>query len=266
MTAIVAHQFPATGQAVRTVMVDGEPWFVAADVCAALGIANPRQAVSYLDADEVKQAPVTTNDGSGRVLPTNIINEPGLYSLIIRSRKPEARAFKRWVTHEVLPAIRKTGRYEARPSVDIAQLDRRALALMVIEAEDAREAAERRAAELEPRAHSWDVLASGRGDFSVADAAKILDRDPGISTGQGRLFTALADLGWVYRAGDGRPRAYQRAVDRGWLSELPQTYTHPRTGETALGAPQVRVTPKGLAELHRRLGGTQPLQLPQEAL
>lgn len=263
MTALAVHQFPATGQAVRTVMVDGEPWFVARDVCAALGIGNPRQAVSHLDDDEVRQVPVTTTDGSGRTLPTNVINEPGLYSLILRSRKPEARAFKRWITHEVLPAIRRTGRYEAAPAYRLPQSYAEALRELAATVEEA----ERIKAELAvaaPKAESWDVLASGRGDYSVADAAKILSRDPLITTGERRLFATLADLGWLYRAGDGNWRAYQRQVDAGRLSELPRTYAHPRTGETAVAAPQIRITPKGLHELHRRLGGRAPLQLPLE--
>lgn len=263
MTAALAvHQFPATGQTVRTVVIDGEPWFVARDVCAVLAIANSRMAVSRLDGDGVSTTDVI--DSMGRTQRAAIVNEGGLYELIFLSRKPEARAFRRWVTHEVLPAIRKTGRYEATPAPDITQLDRRALAVMVIEAEDARIAAEQRAAELEPRARSWDVLASGRGDYSVADAAKILSRDPLITTGERRLFAALADLGWLYRAGDGNWRAYQRQVDAGRLSELPRTYAHPRTGETAVAAPQIRITPRGLHDLHRHLGGRAPLQLPLE--
>jgi hypothetical protein len=115
------------------------------------------------------------------------------------------------------------------------------------------------------RPRTEDVLASGRGDYSVADAAKILSRDPGIRVGRDRLFGVLREQSpvWTYRSrGDGRYRAYQYAVERGWLSELPQTYTNPGSGETAIGAPQIRVTPKGLAELHRRLGGRAPLQLP----
>ena len=88
----------------------GEPWFVAKDVCGALDLSNVGQAVSYLDADEQT---VITNDGltrsrNNRVL---LISSPGIYSLILRSRKPEAKAFKRWITHEVLPSIRKTGGY-----------------------------------------------------------------------------------------------------------------------------------------------------------
>lgn len=99
---------------VRTIEQDGEVWFVAADVCHVLGHTNPRQAVARLDDDE--RNTVTIDDGirAGAGNPNvNIINESGLYSMILTSRKEEARAFKRWVTHEVLPAIRKTGGYRA---------------------------------------------------------------------------------------------------------------------------------------------------------
>ena len=98
---------------IRVILQDGEPWFIANDVCAALQIGNPRQAISYLDEDEKG---VTTNDTPGGQQEMTIINEPGLYSLVLRSRKLEAKKFKRWITHEVLPAIRRTGSYAA-PSV-----------------------------------------------------------------------------------------------------------------------------------------------------
>lgn len=94
---------------VRVVQVDGEPWFVAADVCRALEISNSRDAVARLDADEKG---VGSTDTLGGKQGMQIINEPGLYTLVLGSRKPEAKAFKRWVTHDVLPAIRKTGSYK----------------------------------------------------------------------------------------------------------------------------------------------------------
>lgn len=95
---------------IRTIMSeDGCPWFVAADVCTALEIVNSRQAVSRLDEDEKG---VTTNDTLGGKQTMATINESGLYSLILTSRKPEAKKFKKWVTSEVLPAIRKYGKYE----------------------------------------------------------------------------------------------------------------------------------------------------------
>ena len=94
---------------VRVVQVDGEPWFVAADVCRALEISNSRDAVARLDDDEKG---VGSTDTLGGKQGMQIINEPGLYTLVLGSRKPEAKAFKRWVTHEVLPTIRKTGSYK----------------------------------------------------------------------------------------------------------------------------------------------------------
>lgn len=90
---------------IRTVTVGGEPWFVAKDVCDALEISNPTDALKRLDDDE------RARFNLGRQGEANIVNEPGLYSLILASRKPEAKAFKRWITHEVLPAIRRDGGY-----------------------------------------------------------------------------------------------------------------------------------------------------------
>lgn len=91
---------------IRAVEIDGEPWFVAKDVCEALGLGNMSQAVARLDDDEKG---VISNDTPGGIQEFRAINEPGLYSLIMSSRKPEAKAFQRWVTHEVLPAIHRDG-------------------------------------------------------------------------------------------------------------------------------------------------------------
>ena len=90
---------------VRVVEVDGEPWWVAKDVCDVLGIANPSDALERLDDDE------RSRFNLGRQGEANVVNEPGLFSLILGSRKPEAKAFKRWVTHEVLPSLRRNGFY-----------------------------------------------------------------------------------------------------------------------------------------------------------
>lgn len=103
-------EFPDTGQEIRVVRINGEPWWVAADVCSVLDIGNSRQALARLDDDEKG---VTVTDTPGGPQEVAIVNEPGLYSLMLRSRKPQAKAFKRWITHEVIPAIRKTGHYEA---------------------------------------------------------------------------------------------------------------------------------------------------------
>ena len=119
---------------VRVVMIDGEPWFVAADVCRVLGLTNPTVAIESLDEDEKRKIPESRvvvdpkfNLGSD-FREVNIINESGLYALIFSSRKPEAKKFRKWVTHEVLPSIRKTGTYSV-VSVDPLAIEREKLAL-----------------------------------------------------------------------------------------------------------------------------------------
>lgn len=120
--------FENTYWKVRVVMRDGEPWFVAKDVCECLELGNPSQAIARLEDDErwlISNEALRTNGE------TAVVSEPGLYSLVLGSRKPEAKAFKRWVTHEVLPSIRKTGKYEAHPTVPsymLASEEERAIA------------------------------------------------------------------------------------------------------------------------------------------
>lgn len=134
--------FSANGWTVRTVTVGGEPWFVASDVCRALDLSDTSKTVSLLDGDERGTNTVLTPGGEQQVL---VISEAGLYSLVLRSRKPEAKAFKRWVTHEVLPEIRRTGTYTA-PTVPVTEASPLALArLMLGELEDQ----QRRLAEVE---------------------------------------------------------------------------------------------------------------------
>lgn len=110
MSGIQIFENPAFGE-VRALNIDGEPWFVAADVCKALEIGNSRQAVARLDEDE--RNTVILSDGNRGNPNVTVVNEPGLYGLVLGSRKPEAKAFKRWIKHEVLPSIRKTGGYVA---------------------------------------------------------------------------------------------------------------------------------------------------------
>ena len=111
-----AFTFNASDQQVRTVIIDGDPFFVAKDVCAILGISNHNDAVRRLDDDERRGSALPTPSGTQQV---SIVNESGLYHLIFQSRKPEAKAFRKWVTSEVLPSLRKTGKYELKPKASI---------------------------------------------------------------------------------------------------------------------------------------------------
>lgn len=132
MTEITPFTFPTTGQAVRTLIVDDSPWFVAADVCAALGHSNTSMALALVDEDD--RWTLRRSDTLSfaypfddlRVQSVNLVNESGLYTLILRSNVTGAREFKRWVTAEVLPSIRKTGGYSAteRPAPLQATINR----------------------------------------------------------------------------------------------------------------------------------------------
>lgn len=108
-----AFTFNASNQQVRTVIIDGEPHFVAKDVCLILGISNHKDAASRLDDDERRGSVMPTPSGTQEL---TVVNESGLYHLIFQSRKPEAKAFRKWVTSEVLPELRKTGKYEIKPA------------------------------------------------------------------------------------------------------------------------------------------------------
>jgi prophage antirepressor-like protein len=239
------ERFVFRGNEVRAQIENGEPWWVAADVCAVLEL-HPGRALARLDEDE-KGMRSTHTPGGLQVL--SYVNEPGLYSLVLGSRKAQAREFKRWIIHEVIPAIRKTGSYS------VAEVSRKDLALMVIQAEEEREALASRVRELEPSAQAWDVLASASGDYSLRDAAFILNRDRAISTGQNRLLRSIRDFDMIDR--NGVPYAKHSAH----LVERATSYIHPHTNEPVLSK-QIRVTVQGLRYLHRKLGGEGTLQLP----
>ena len=159
--------FDYDGRPVRTVQIDGEPWFVGRDVCAVLDIADARASLNLLDEDERDSIPVI--DAMGREQRTIIINEPGLYSLILRSRKPEAKPFKRWITHEVLPAIRKTGSYNATPALPDMSTPEGQLAVAEMLAAGARKQIEQ-AAEIKaltPKANYVDSFVDALGDATT---------------------------------------------------------------------------------------------------
>ncbi|WP_280192994.1 phage antirepressor [Nocardia farcinica] len=227
---------------VRTVVIDGEPWFVLADLCRVLDLTNPTMVADRLESDALSTAEVI--DSMGRTQQARIVSESGMYEVIFLSRKPEARLFRRWVTAEVIPSIRKTGAYATQPALTEDELIHRALEV------SARRVAQltEKVAELEPKAQVAAKLLDAEGDLSVRDAAQALTR-AGVKTGQQRLFSELASRRWISRAGDGRWRVLQYAIDHGFMSVLPQSHYHPKTGELVLDPPQPRVTPKGLQRL-----------------
>lgn len=235
--------FDYHGQNVRTIVIDGEPWFVLADLCAVLGISNPSMVAARVDHEYLSQAEVL--DGRGLPRLTNIVSESGMYEVIIRSDAELAKPFRKWIVAEILPQIRKTGSYGV-PALTGPELMARAL----IEADSTIKAQSAKIGELEGPASSWEKLASVEGDLSVKDAAHILTRDHGIKIGQNRLFQWMREKKWI----DGFNRPYQHRVEQGLLTERIRSFIIQRTNGEMLAPPQLRVTTKGLQRLHMELG------------
>ncbi len=247
---------------------DGEPWFVLADLCRLLGLGTPARVRDRLD-EGVTQTHTLSTAGGPQAM--TVVSEAGMYEVVIRSDKPEAVTFRRWITGEVLPAIRRTGTYSHYPAAPQQLPSKRDLAQWVIEAEEradreaaARIEAESRARELSVPASAWNELAEAAGDYAVSDAAKVLSRDPMIDIKERALFAYMSALGWVFKR-DGRWKAYRTQLDTGRLAEkVAKPFWHEGRGELVNAEPSVRITPKGLAELHRRLGGSGQLALVAE--
>lgn len=243
------QRFDFRGASLRTLTdEEGEPWFVAKDVCDILGMSNPSMAVIALDKDEVAQIDPKDYLGSENRSnqAVNIVSEPGLYKLIMRSRKPEAKEFQRWVTHEVLPQIRKTGGYI--PTTD-ADDDMTILAKAVMIGQRTMEAQKQkiteqqtRIVELEPKARFADAVAASDGTCLVGELAKML-RQNGMDIGQNRLFRLLQADGYLGKSGSNRNVPTQRAMDLGLFRIKETTVTHADGHTTVSRTP--KVTGKG---------------------
>jgi anti-repressor protein len=244
---------PDRGWQVRTVLVEGDPWFVAADVCAALGHTNGRRAVAQ-HVDEIDKG-VTDCDTPGGRQRLTTVNEAGLWSLVFGSHLPAAREFRRWVTSVVLPEIRRTGSFNAAaaPAFEVPTTYVGALELALAQARQLETQSVALAAAA-PKVEFHDRLVAAAGDWSVREAAQILDRDPAISTGERRLFQTLVAIGWLDRT----RQPYQGHVDRGRMVRRVGHYRDASTGELVAYS-TVRITPKGLTDLHHRLGGAAQL-------
>jgi anti-repressor protein len=224
----------------------GIAYVVAGPFAKALGYSATAAATRILDDAEKGMQIVHTPGGDQRV---SVIYEDGIWELIFRSTLPSARSVKARVK-AILRQLRETGVVDTRPPRELTRLE---LIDLARDAEVGRLAAEQRVAELEPAATSWSQLADATGDFSVREAAQVLDRDTAISTGQRRLFTFLKAEGWLSPGGV----PYQRHVDCGRLALRVGSFEKSDGGTVVTR--QVRVTVKGLHDLHKRLGGTGPL-------
>ena len=191
---------------VRTLNLNGEPWFVAVDVCSVLDLSNPTIAVSRLDEDE------RAKFNLGRQGDATIVNEPGLYTLVLGSRKPEAKAFKRWITHEVIPAIRKHGVYITDEKLKLFAehpelLDALMKSLYATHAENLRHRAERQT--LLPKADYYDAFMDADGCTNLRTTAKELNVPE-------RWFARfLQQTGFLYRSPAGNLMPYALPRNRG---------------------------------------------------
>ena len=221
MSEIKIFENPEFGS-IRTVERNGEPWIVAADVCKSLELGNPSQAMTRLDADE--KSTLISNEGKK----LNIVNEPGLYTLVLSSRKPEAKLFKRWITHEVLPSIRKHGAYATAPTLErmISDPD---FAIRLFgelkQEQDKRKALEAQAEKDKPKVLFADAVSASDTDILVGELAKLL-RQNGVDIGQNRLFGWMRKNGYLGNRGSHYNIPTQRAMDAGLFRIKETTVVH----------------------------------------
>ena len=208
---------------VRTVSSNGIIWFAAVDVTNALGIKNPSDAIKPLDEDE------RARFNLGRQGSTNFISEPGLYKLIGASRKPAAKRFNRWVTHEVLPSIRKHGAYMTPETIEKAIYNPDFIINLATKLKDEQAKTAALTADnetMKPKALFADAVATSHTSILIGDLAKLI-RQNGVDIGQNRLFGWLRDNGYLIGSGDRRNMPTQRAMDLGLFDIKERTFQNP---------------------------------------
>ena len=237
---------------VRVVMCDGEPFWVAKDVCSVFGDTNYRRSVARLDEDERGVSQMHTPGGPQEM---TVVNEAGLYSLLfymqpqkanmaeeqIQQRIESLTKFRRWVTHEVLPAIRKTGSY----SIDIPRTYAEALRLAADQAEEI-ERQQKALAEAKPKVEFFDAVASSKDAIQIGHAAKVLN----CGIGRNRLFAFLREQGVLMA--DNTP--FQAQIDRGHFRTIEQRWTTP-DGETRISI-KTLVYQRGLDYIRKLMAAT----------
>ena len=239
MTDLTTFKNETFGE-VRTVMRDGEPWFVAADVCRSLEIGNPAMAMGRLEEDEKGISSIDTLGGKQNL---TIVNEAGLYALVLGSRKPEAKAFKRWITHEVIPAIRKHGAYATDEFIERSVQDPDyALAILTalkeernktkaLEAENAKKTVELAIAQ--PKVEYFNELV----DRNLLTNFRITAKELGIK--EKPFIKFLIDHKYLYRDPGGK--LLPKADKNDGLFEIKECYNE----KTDWRGTQTLITPKG---------------------
>lgn len=230
---------------------DGEPWFVAKDVLDVLDL--DKTALRKLDEDEKGVDSIHTPGGEQQM---TVVTEPGFYKLVMRSRKPEAKAFQRWVTHEVLPALRRDGGYMVARDETPEQTMARAvlLAQATIDRQKSRIAGlEAENEEMRPKALFADAVAASDGTCLIGEFAKML-RQNGVDIGQNRLFAMLREDGYLGKVGQNRNVPTQRSMELGLFRIKETAITHSDGHVTINRTP--KLTGKGQRYFLERYGKT----------
>ena len=221
--------FSYEGSEIRTVQLSGEPWWVLKDICDVLELSNPSVIADRLDEDEKAKVDPKQYLGSRSNEPATVISESGLYNVILLSRKPEAKKFKRWITHEVLPTIRKHGAYVTSAKLEEMISDPEAWIKVLTALKDERAAKERlqlEAAQNEPKIVFADAVSVSNGTILIGELAKIL-KGNGIEIGQNRLFEKLRQDGYlIKRQGTDYNAPTQRAMELGLFKVKETAITH----------------------------------------
>lgn len=226
-------------QQVRTLIISNEPYFVATDVIKILGLTNTTVALSRLDDDE------RSKFNLGRQGETNIVNEYGLYELTLASRKPQAREFKRWITHEVLPSIRKHGAYMTPQTIEKALLNPDTiinLATQLKKEQEQRKQLQVDNEQMKPKALFADAVSTSNSSILIGQLAKIL-RQNGVNIGQNRLFAWMRKNGYLGTRGSNRNVPTQRSMELG-LFKTKETVINHSDGHTTVNI-TTKVTGKG---------------------
>ena len=244
---------------------DGEPWFVAKDVCAILGISTNhlREKGRGLDDDEVTEASNLPNWEIGGISTVNggkaplLVSEPGLYSLVSRSRKPQAHDFRRWVNHDVLPSIRRTGMYATPQTMDTMLNDPDAFLRLVQDWHDTKVTAAQQAKQLQaqaPKVEAYDDWLDGQDTMLIREAAKTISHT-GHRYKESQIRQLLVEWGWAYKSARGfwQPTAYA-SIEHEWLVLVPcKSHGVKKDGMRFDFPPVMRLTRRGFDRLRARL-------------
>ena len=234
--------FNFNGQQVRTVTINDEPYFVGKDVATILGYKKPENAIANHVENEDKTTTLIQGTGSNYKSKSVIINESGLYSLILSSKLPTAKEFKHWVTSEVLPAIRKHGAYMTdKKAFDVVH-NANGLADLLQQAADQLKAKDIQIAEMKPKALFADAVSTSNSSILIGQLAKIL-RQNGVNIGQNRLFAWMRKNGYLGTRGSNRNIPTQRSMELG-LFKTKETVINHSDGHTTVNI-TTKVTGKG---------------------